>query len=392
MLKPLPRERLNSSSETPGRNTRTSLADSRFSVAPITSPGVSSLPGMSFNECMAACNWPARTASRISATKAPPLPPCFKSLLVWSTSPVVSNLTISTSMPGIAAERRRAISSVCTKAIALLRVPIRSRIATTEAPRESISACKPRLTRDADRIERADTLSKRARSGFLKLARVLQDHVGCFFRDHDDGRIGIPRNEVRHDRSVDHAQAFDAANGKPLVDDRERIISHPAGRCRMINGAAPRAAKAQQLRIAHDLCTGIDLLDDVGRKRRCGKDLSQYLQSFDIGGAIGLGRKIVDPDFRGCRGVGAADAKRATAFGAQLANRRCKAGKRMQPFSHFVCREWKKMNLNVGCRKSRVGLEERARRAGRNGQRTGPECRILHSRENLADGIVDDVV
>src|ERR1700694_739399 len=106
-------------------------------AGPITSPGVSSLPGMSFSECMAACNSPEITALRISATNAPPLPPCCNSLPVWSVSPVVSNLTISTSISGAAAVRRRAISSVCASAMALLRVPIRIRIATTYAPFEA---------------------------------------------------------------------------------------------------------------------------------------------------------------------------------------------------------------------------------------------------------------
>jgi hypothetical protein len=134
ILNPFPRERLNCSSESPGRSTRTSPGGSRASVAPITSPGVSSLPGMSLSECIAACNFPDRTASRISATNAPPLPPCCNSLLVWSESPVVSNLTISTSISGTAAVRRREISPVWTKAIVLLRVPIRIRIVTTHAP------------------------------------------------------------------------------------------------------------------------------------------------------------------------------------------------------------------------------------------------------------------
>ncbi|MGY4502617.1 hypothetical protein ACVWYH_006574 [Bradyrhizobium sp. GM24.11] len=90
---------------------------------------MSSLPGMSFSECIAAWSSPDSTAARICATKAPPLPPWGNSLLVWSRSPVVSNLTISTSRSGMAAVKRRAISSVCASAIALLRVPILNRVA-----------------------------------------------------------------------------------------------------------------------------------------------------------------------------------------------------------------------------------------------------------------------
>src|SRR6516225_11916304 len=78
----LPRERRSSSIERPGRTTNTSPGGSRDKVAPITSPGVSSLPSMSLSECIAACNSPLSTAARICATKAPPFPPWGRSLLV----------------------------------------------------------------------------------------------------------------------------------------------------------------------------------------------------------------------------------------------------------------------------------------------------------------------
>src|SRR6516162_417155 len=146
---------------------------------------------MSLSECIAAWSFPSSTAARICATKAPPLPPCGNSLLTWSASPVVSNLTISTSIPETAAASRRAISSVCASAIVLLRVPIRNRFATRRAP------VSP---------------------------RILQDHVGGLFSDHDGRRVGVARHQVRHDRSVDHAQAFDAANFEALIDHGERIV------------------------------------------------------------------------------------------------------------------------------------------------------------------------
>src|SRR4051794_31184713 len=172
---------------------------------------------MSFSECIAACNSPDRTAARICATKAPPLPPCATSLLVWSRSPVVSNLTISTSRSGMAAVRRRAISSVCASAIALLRVPIFSRVA------------------------KSNVLSAQC------LSRILQYHVGGFFGDHDDRRVGIPRHEVRHDRTVDDAKAFEPPHLQPLVHHRQRVIAHTTGRGRMVDGAAALAAIIQNL-------------------------------------------------------------------------------------------------------------------------------------------------
>ena len=60
--------------------------------------------------------------------------------------------------------------------------------------------------------------------------RVLQDHVRAFFRDHDDGRVGVAGHHGRHDRGIDHAEIADAAHAQPLVDDG---IAHPrpCGRC-----------------------------------------------------------------------------------------------------------------------------------------------------------------
>src|SRR6201995_5124606 len=97
-------------------------------------------------------------------------------------SPVVSNLTISTSVPN--AFSRRAISSVCASAMALLRVPMRKRSVTTRAPFSS---------------------------------RVFQDHVGGLLRDHDGRRVGVTRHQVGHHGGIDHAQALEAAHPQALV-------------------------------------------------------------------------------------------------------------------------------------------------------------------------------
>jgi len=125
--------------------------------------------------------------------------------------------------------------------------------------------------------------------GAAALSRILQNHVRRLFRDHDDGRVGIARHQIRHDRGVDHAQALDAANPKPLIDDSKRIVSHSAGRCRMIDRAAARAAVIQQLLVGRDFCAGINLFDHIGTERRRMQNLSQYFQAFDVGGAINLG-------------------------------------------------------------------------------------------------------
>ena len=45
------------------------------------------------------------------------------------------------------------------------------------------------------------------------------------------------------------------------------------------------------------------------------------------------------------------------------------AGKRMQLLAHLVGRERQEVNLDIGRRQPRIGLEERARGAGRDRQR-----------------------
>ena len=127
--------------------------------------------------------------------------------------------------------------------------------------------------------------------------RILQDHVRGFFGNHDDGRVGVAGYQIRHHRGVDYAEAFDPANPQPLIDDGKRIASHPAGRCRMIDRAAALPAEIQQLRIGRNLGAGIELFDHIAAERRSPQNPSQYLQAFDVGGAIDLGCKIVDPYF-----------------------------------------------------------------------------------------------
>ena len=55
------------------------------------------------------------------------------------------------------------------------------------------------------------------------------------------------------------------------------------------------------------------------------------------------------------------------------------SGLRMQLLAHLVGRERQEVNLDIGRRQPRTGLEERARRAGRDGERSLAKRRILHA-------------
>ena len=224
------------------------------------------------------------------------------------------------------------------------------------------------------------------------LARILQDHVGRLLGDHNDGGVGIARYQIRHDGGIDDAQALDPAKAKPLIHHRERIVAHPAGRGRMIDRAAALPAKSQQILIAHNLRTRLGLLDHEGLERRRGQNLAQDLQALDIDGAIGFGREVIDADFRRRHRVGALDAKRAAALRPHLAHRRAESGIGMQLLAHLVGRERQEVNLDVGRRQPRIGLEERARGARGDGQRSLAERRIARAGHDTATRMIEDVV
>ena len=49
-------------------------------------------------------------------------------------------------------------------------------------------------------------------AGITSLA--FQNHVGGFFGNHDGWRVGVARDDARHDGSVGNAQPFDAVNAE----------------------------------------------------------------------------------------------------------------------------------------------------------------------------------
>lgn len=60
------------------------------------------------------------------------------------------------------------------------------------------------------------------------------DQVGGLLGDHDDRRVEIARNDRRHDRGVDHAQAQDAADPAFGIDHGVRVAAHAAAARRVV--------------------------------------------------------------------------------------------------------------------------------------------------------------
>src|SRR5436853_283878 len=79
--------------------------------------------------------------------------------------------------------------------------------------------------------------------------------------------------------------------------------------------------------------------------------------AVDEGGAVGLGRQIIDADFRRKAWIGASDLQRAAALGPQLADGCGETGKRMQLLTHLVGRERDEVDLDIRRRQTRTGLE-----------------------------------
>ena len=46
---------------------------------------------------------------------------------------------------------------------------------------------------------------------------IVQNHVGGFFGNHDGWRVGVARDDTRHDGGVRHAQPVDAPNAEPRI-------------------------------------------------------------------------------------------------------------------------------------------------------------------------------
>jgi hypothetical protein len=161
---------------------------------------------------------------------------------------------------------------------------------------------------------------------------------------------------------------------------------------RVIDRRAGAAAEIEHVLIALDLRARIDFFRTIGLQRRCREDLAQDADDVDEGAAVGLGRKIIDADFRRHRRVRASDAERAAAFGTKLADEGSEARERVQVLAHLVGRERDEVDLDVRRRQSRIGLEECARGAGGDRQRPAPQGGIMRTGPDAAQRMIDDVV
>src|SRR5262249_15805197 len=67
-----------------------------------------------------------------------------------------------------------------------------------------------------------------------RLSNDFKDHIGSLLRDHQHAGVDMRRDQIRHDRSVDHAQALDSVNAQLRVSDRIGSDPHGAGAAGMV--------------------------------------------------------------------------------------------------------------------------------------------------------------
>src|SRR5689334_938836 len=91
-------------------------------------------------------------------------------------------------------------------------------------------------------------------------ARWFQDGPRALLCNDVSRGIGVPRRDAREHRSVDHAQAADAAHSQLIVDHRQRIVAHLTGPDRMENGRSELARGSRQFIGVRNGCPGPVLL------------------------------------------------------------------------------------------------------------------------------------
>lgn len=84
---------------------------------------------------------------------------------------------------------------------------------------------------------------------------VFFDHVGRFLTNHESHRIGVAGRYDGHDRSVDHPEAFDAANSELRVHNsvRIRVWPHLAGAWLVVQVGGHKSGGTHPISIRHEL-------------------------------------------------------------------------------------------------------------------------------------------
>ena len=132
------------------------------------------------------------------------------------------------------------------------------------APARSLAASGVRGSRAATQSVSASRLSALVRC----LSRKRGFHeVRAAFTDHDAGRIGVSRDEPRHDRGIGHPQSVHRARFERGVDYAFRVGAHAAGANRVIDCVCPAADEVVERFVVVEV-DGVPVTRSEGHHRR----------------------------------------------------------------------------------------------------------------------------
>ena len=214
-----------------------------------------------------------------------------------------------------------------------------------------------------------------------------EDQVGGLLGDHDRRRVGVARDERRHDRGVDDPQARDRPCTAQPCRRPPRRRRGPSGRCRS-DGRSSCRCRARRPAPRHR-SANVDLRlparRDLRRQRRLGDDA---LEQAD---AARRSRPRPPAPSGSCRRCAAASfgsaerrLTRAAALGRSWQTEIVKAEKRLQAGVVAVDAERLEVELHVGRCEPRPGPGEGAGQAGAEGERAAPAQRIVGADQHAA--------
>src|SRR5271169_1360161 len=127
------------------------------------------------------------------------------------------------------------------------------------------------------------------------------DQVGRLFGDHDDRRVDVTADEVRHYRGIDDAQRVDTQHSELGVDDSIRIArpTHLASAERMVNGDRGGADMGVDVGVGPAIAPRRDLFRGECGQGRLSTDLAREAQTGAQRGPVLLGGEEILPDAGG---------------------------------------------------------------------------------------------
>src|SRR5690606_36057020 len=150
------------------------------------------------------------------------------------------------------------------------------------------------------------------------LVSVVQDEVGTLLGYHHHGSLGVAADHGRHDRSIDHAQAFHAAQPQAGVDHGLVIVAHATGANGVVDGLAVLAGEFQPLFVGLHGIARVHFVGHVVSQGGLLHDVARHFHAAHQAVAVFGFRQEVGTDAQASLVAAAANVDAALGLGAQL--------------------------------------------------------------------------